>query len=238
MARTFEEVTREKAEELKEGLRSIGPGPPEGFDGSGLANIVRSVPDSLRPNVGDERRQAERTIARENFREALSRLLGGELDTDLRDLNSLIRELNNFDYSNATPIQEATLKANLAQSLALKGILEAQVTSATIQDSIASSVEPPAGITISGTNEIADADAPQTVVPQATDREIPVRKLYLRASPDNEADIYFGDDQVAPEAGFVLTPGEAEVFPLDFRESSLYMASSEEGPEIQLMGVF
>lgn len=237
MARTFEEQTREEAEEAQEGLRSIGPGLPEGFDWSGLANIVRAIPELLKPGAGRnrERRRAEE---RQSFRELLSELLGESIGSDFFDIDEALAELNELEFPDASPIDQAIFQANLTQANTLKGILEAEVTMATILDSIATAVEPPVGITVSGTNQIDDADTPESVIPNAADKEIPVKHLWIRASPDNTGPVYFGDDKTQPEDGFMLTPGEAESFQLDFREDALFMAAENEGETVQLLGVF
>lgn len=239
MARTYEEQTEERAEERREGFRSTVTSLPDSFDMERLSNIVRAVPDSLVPGESDRRNQV-REDARNSFRNALSDLLGGQSGSTLNDVDEMLSDLNEVDLQSLSDIQVQRVMAQsmIAQTNAIRGLLEAQITSATIQDSIATAVEPPSAITISGTNEIAKSDTPQSVVPNTEDRSIPVRELMIRADEDNSAPIYFGDDDISPEDGFMLRPGESESFELDFRDSSLYMAGANEGDEIQLLGVF
>lgn len=239
MPRTYEQETEERAEERREGFRSTVPDLPDSFDFERLSNIVRAVPGDLVPGES-ERRNKVRQDARNSFRDALSDLLGGQSGSTLNDVDDMLSELNDVDIESLSDLQLRRLMAQslIAQTNAIRGILEAQITSATIQDSIATAVEPPAGITVSGTNEIDKEDTPQPVVPNTKERSIPVREMMIRADEDNSSPIYFGDDDISPEDGFMLRPGESQSFELDFRDSSLYMAGATEGDEIQLLGVF
>lgn len=239
MARTYEERVREQAEEKKEGFRTNVPDLPDEISLERLSSIVRAVPGDLAPGES-ERRNRARSDARESFKSALSDLLGVQSGSTLEDVDSVVQELNGVDVESLSDVnlQRVMAQAQIAQANALRGILEAEITSATILDTIATATEPPVGITISGSNEIGTQDEPQPVVPGTEDRSVPVRRLLIRADEDNSAPIYFGDDNISPEDGFMLRPGESEPFELDFRDTTLYMSGEEEGDEIQLLGVF
>ena len=102
---------------------------------------------------------------------------------------------------------------------------------------ILSSVEPVNNITVSGRNAIDNAGQPQPVVPESDNTDIPTRHLLVQSSEGNNEKISFGDDEVDPQNGFVLSPGNNIMVPMDLRETELYMASEEEGAEIGLLGM-
>jgi len=102
---------------------------------------------------------------------------------------------------------------------------------------ISDSVEPFNSITVSGTNAIDDANTAEPVVPKSDDEQIPTRELMIRSDPENDEQVYFGDDEVRPNSGFVLLPGEMITLETDLRAEELYMASSESGEQVQLLGV-
>lgn len=102
---------------------------------------------------------------------------------------------------------------------------------------IADAVEPFTTVTVSGTNAIDNADVEQPVVPQSDTSDIPTRTLFIRASPDNNRLIYFGDDEVQPNSGFALAAGEFIVLETDLRGEELWMASEQAGGTVQLLGM-
>lgn len=106
---------------------------------------------------------------------------------------------------------------------------------ATMMD-IADNIEPFSTITVSGTNAIDNANTEQPVVPQSDTEAIPTRTLFIRASPRNNKPIYFGDDEVQPNSGFVLRAGEFIIWETDLRGEELWMASESDGQIVQLMG--
>lgn len=139
----------------------------------------------------------------------------GEIGVDI-DLD----ELDSLDNSG---LLQVIARVNIAQLSAMFDI--------------ASAVEPFSTITVSGVNAIQDADVPEPVVPQSDQTKIPTRTLFMRASTDNDAPIYIGDDEVEPQSGLVLYPGEFYAMESDLRADEFWMASSEEGEVIQLLGL-
>lgn len=102
---------------------------------------------------------------------------------------------------------------------------------------IAAAVEPLKGIVISGTNAISSAETAEPVVPESDETDIATRRLFLKASDDNNKDIYFGDDEVAPETGFSLAPGEGIELDIDLRLQVLWMASADSGQQVDIIGL-
>lgn len=136
------------------------------------------------------------------------------------------------------------------QATALKGILTAfeinnrislhqsqvQINQLQALFDILSSVEPITGITVSGRNVINDPGSPQPVVPESDSTDIPTRHLLVQSAASNNEDIAFGDDEVDPQNGFILTPGNNIMVPVDLRATELYMASEEKGAEVGILG--
>lgn len=120
----------------------------------------------------------------------------------------------------------------------LQVIAQTLIEQLNVQIDIANAVEPPTTITVTGTEAIDEADVPQLVVPQSDNGNIPTRTIFIRNDPDNSEKIYFGDDEVVPQDGFVLGVGEYIIFPLDLRESQLWMACEDADEVVQLLGVF
>lgn len=116
-------------------------------------------------------------------------------------------------------------------------LIQVQFANLNTQLDILDEVSTPTSITVSGANVVDGADEPTSVVPTNDNTEIPTRTLYVRADPDNQDDLYFGDDDVDPLSGFLLTPGESIVIDVDLRDTVLYMASEDENAAVFLLGV-
>lgn len=102
---------------------------------------------------------------------------------------------------------------------------------------IADAVEPFSNVTISGVNAIDDPDTAEPVVPQSDSEDIPTRVLFIRASTQNNKKLYLGDDEVQPQSGYMLGPGEFITWELDLRGEEIYMAAGESGERVQLLGM-
>jgi hypothetical protein len=238
MPRSLGESVEERAKEAKDGFRTPGPNIPEGLDLDKLPNIAVPVPEYIKPGAtGQEER---RNDIRFDFRSRLGDLLNIEIGTSVEGIQGVVNELNATDLESLdrTGLNRVIAQANIAQANSLMGIFEAQVTNSIIQNDIATAVEPSVGVSVSGTNGIEDPNTPQPVIPRSDDAEIPVRNLHIKASQSNDTKIWFGDDEVVPEDGFVLDQGESRTISLDFRNSALWMASTQESQEVQLLGLF
>lgn len=120
----------------------------------------------------------------------------------------------------------------------LQVIAQTLIESLNVQIDIANAVEPPSSVTVTGTEAIDNADEAQLVVPQSDSGNIPTRVLFIRNDPDNTERIYFGDNEVQPQDGFVLTVGEYIIIPIDLREIQIWMAAEQQDQVVQLLGVF
>lgn len=237
MARTFEERTREKAKEAGEGDRSTGPAYERAT--KFFEAFSRAVPDGLKPD-GIERKDARREESRSRFRDVLDQLLGEGIGQNLDELESLLKDANEINLQQRTDSELLQFigQTNLIKANASVATLETLITSAVFLDDIATAVEPPSTISISGINDIGNnPEVADVVIPESEDREFPIRKIVLRASRQNKKDIYFGDDDISPEAGFKLSPGESIELDLDFRDDTLYMAGEERTDEVSFMGL-
>jgi len=134
-----------------------------------------------------------------------------------------------FDIDQANQTQLLRAMTELTQVMS-----NAQVAMLDRLNTIAQFTRPEEVVTVSGANVNTEADTPTEVISQSVD----TRKIYLRASPNNIDDIYLGDDQVEPQKGWVLRPGETLMIRLNFVQQSLYMASETENQVIQILGVF
>ena len=237
MARTFEERTRERAREAREGDRSSGPGYERVmrfFD-----QFSRPVPEGLKPD-SVERRDARRSEERVRFRGVLDDLLGERIGQNLETLEDLVRDANDVDLDSISgdDLLRFTAQVNLIQANSAVASLETLITSAVFLDDIAGAVEPPSTISVAGINDLGSSPTVAgEVIPESEDREFPIRKLVLRASRSNTGDVFFGDDDISPNAGFKLSPGESIQLDLDFRDDTLYMAGDHRSDEVSFLGL-
>lgn len=237
MAKTYGERAREKAGELLQGDRVSGPDIdiPDKF----FRSISQALPESMRPD-GLERRSIRRDKARSSFRGILDELLDISIGQGLDDLEEQLREANEIDLDALDEMELMRFMANmeLIQANASVASLENGLTSSVFLDDIASAVESPSTITINGINDTGrNPSDPSTVIPDTEGREFPATTMFMRASRENTDRIYFGDDDISPQSGFVLAPGESMVFTMDFRDDSLYMASDDRGQEVSYIGL-
>lgn len=237
MARTFSETIREQANEAREGDRSTGPA----FDAIKdiFESISMAVPEGLDPD-SLERRNIRRGERRRDFRSILDDLLGEGIGANLQNLEDILREANDIDLSEleGDELTRFIAQVNLAQANATVASLETLITKAVFLDDIASAVEAPSTISVNGINDTgSDPEVVTEVIPESEEREFPVTRIIVRSSRTNKGEIFFGDDDISPDAGFVLGPGETYTFDLDFRDATLYMVSDDPGQEVSFMGL-
>lgn len=251
MAKFLEDKRREQAvERAREGVERVR-GEVEDAAGGFRASpevdeprpvfhrIVRAIPEELRPD-GLERRSARRDQARQAVSESVSQMASLDVGVGLEGLQDVLRELVDIELDNLgdTELLRVIAEANRTQALYQNSMFETMITQSVVLDEIATAVEAAATVSVSGTNDTGRrAGVPVTVVPRADEETIPVRRLWIRADPDNTHGIYFGDDDVSPNDGFLLRPGETHAIDLDFRDDILWMASDEPRQEVHLLGL-
>lgn len=207
---SYEEATEERAS------RDLGdPEPEEETDPRIRTSSLEEVFENVKNRVETV---PEWLKPQDGLDEVEAPDLGGRRSEFGIDVN-----LSQLDQLDTRGLMEVLVRVNVAQLAA--------------QFDIADAVEPFTTITVSGTNAIEDADTAEVAVPESDDQQIPTRVLFVRASPDNDNKIYFGDDGVQPNSGFVLRPGEFIVYETDLRGEELYMASEEAGEVVQLLGM-
>lgn len=92
-------------------------------------------------------------------------------------------------------------------------------------------------ITVSGTNAIDNAGTNQPVIPESDDIDIPTRTIFVRASKDNDAPIYIGDENVSGDDGLSLYKGEGQIINVNVGQVVPYMVSPEAGQVVEVLGV-
>lgn len=248
MVKTFSERQEELSEERRDEDEEKAPKDeeftqrsPYEFSGERVERlaedypmIAQAVPSDLRPpEVGDDIPQ--RVERRQEILVDLEDQFGV-------DLGSISQEIQNLTEVSLEELgQEGLLRV-----IARAGVLATQLMSVGMSTqvskleallSIATAVEPGRLITVTGRNVIEQADTPEPVIPQSNNTDVPTRTVWIRADPQNQNNIAFGDDEIDPEDGFYLTPGESIVWELDFREDQLYMASEESGDAVRILGM-
>lgn len=239
---TLEQVEEEEREE-KERL-DVGPGENIGeggesnveFSGKTVEELADELDDIAIPPIIEEKlSRIDDSV--EKGSGIVATLLGQfsePQDIDIGDINAqgtqaLLRTLIRIQKQEISPkltnITSFTEVIANVQGAQLSTLLEIQ-----------EAVEPPSLITVSGTNPINNTGSPQVVIPSSDEADIPTKKLIIRADPDNDAKIAFGDDQVSPASGFILRPGGSIVLPINTAEDQLYMAG-DAGDQVQLIGL-
>lgn len=210
MVKSYEEATEENA-----GEDDSNPGPEAETD-------VRSTVDDLRDEFGDV----------ENRVEGVPDWLKPESAGRRDDMPDVGGQRGSFGIDVDLGDLEGMSDAGLLEVVARVSIAQL----ATLFD-IADAVQPFQNITVSGVNAIDEANTTEPVVPQSDDEQIPTRTLFMRANEDNTDKIYIGDDEVAPQSGLVLGPGEFYAIESDLRAEEFYMASETAGQSVQLLGL-
>jgi len=171
-------------------------------------------------------------------------LVGGIDLSEIDDLEDVLNEIAGditqlgVDLGDLGQTGLLEVQARALRAIALLTLQQSQISLQSLQAQfdILSAVEPVSAITVSGRNSIDQAGVPQPVVPQSNNTQIPTKSVYIRNSQDNNEPIAFGDDEINPDNGFILNPGESLDYPIDIRNAVLYMASSEQGAEVELLG--
>lgn len=241
-----------------------GPEPSEDIkDLADTATISISTPDwlseaqaSASPPPSTRRPPGTPNLSNFNLAE-LQSLLGqvGQTvgDVNLDNLNNIGFQDSNIDIDNLlsginldeiTPgegalirLLSAMLQLQTNQFQLLNILTRLQLaTSVGIADLI-DVVSPVSDITISGTNTISIADNPEPVVPQSDEEDIPTKLLVLKADSRNTDTIAIGDDEVSPNAGYILERGDTLMLETDLRGEELYMSSAEADQAVHILGM-
>lgn len=197
-----------------------------------ISTFLRAVPDSFLDEPTVDVPDRTPPGVRINIVSRLEALLDPQGISDQIDIIS-------GDLSN---LNQRELLLNIAQSNRLiatvvVNMAQTQINQLQALYEIVGAVEPFLGITVSGVNTVDDADEPVPVVPESDDTSIPTRLLMVKASDNNHNPIAFGDDEVSPNDGFILEPGENISLAVDLREMTWWMASTDEDAAVELLGV-
>lgn len=158
------------------------------------------------------------------------------------DFGQVAQDINAALGANLSELDNRGLLVVIAQSVRSLAAVAGQQALVNIdqleaQYDLLTALEPHRGITVSGVNSIQQSGVVQPVVPESERITIPTRTLMMKASNSNTEPIAFGDDDVEPANGFILTPGENIVISIDLRAVNLFMASDNSGDEVQLLGL-
>lgn len=237
MARTFKSSERGSESDREPFIRSPGR-ETEGI-GDPLG-IVTGIPQGMVSDTVSDRFDSRQQRRSDVVDSIVSNIrLSIEEDLGIDNLGESIRGLNEIDLSQAEP--EIEVMRIIAESARINATVNAarlqnDITVVSLLNEMLSAVEPAFGIATYGLNEI-DQDAPQPVVPRSDEVDIPTKNVVVRAMPDNQDPIYIGDDQVEPEAGFILRPGEWRKFHIDIRDQELFMAAEQTQNRVSIIGL-
>lgn len=241
MVRTFNDARDKKRERdsRTEGRGKESRPAPEDLRNIDWPDILMPSPDAI-SDEGVGRRVERREEAVNRIMIDLDNALFEDIGAGIGDIENAIRDTMDLDLSQ---LDSRELLAVIAESSRVNSVLnnvimEQSITQLSVLNDIATAVEPAASVTVSGINSVSRAGVPEPVVPRSDEVTVATRRLWIRASPRNSDDMYFGDDKITPGNGFVLRPGESRDVQLDFRDSILWMASNTKGDEVQLYGVF
>lgn len=234
--KTFDETVDEQAETRGEDVEVSSDYDLEEIRTKFGNFVTRAVPEGLLEDA-----QSARQERRDRELDRVSRNIDIFLGEDLsiEDFRRSLNDLFEADLENANRLE-------LLQVLAQASVVQTGIQLAGLQSNIEQIAElvqiregtrPSINITISGTSVIETPNASQPVIPDSDDQNYDVTTLYIRSYPSNTEPIYFGDDGVVPESGFVLERGESIKVDMDFNDTEIYMASEEEGAQVGIMGV-
>lgn len=242
MSRTFDqgrERKREAREYAEKRLRSGEVDVPEDYRDIDWPNILIPTPEELVPDV-IERRDERREEMAQQIELDIDRGMFDNIGVDLSDIENSLEAAFEIDLSDADQLEllQVIAETNRISAALNNLIMEQSISQLVMLNDIATAVEPPAGVTVSGFNDIDDVNEPQPVIPNSLETTVPVKTLWLRALPENNENIYLGDDVHDPANGYMIRPGESISIELDFRDDNLWMSSPEEGAGVMLLGWF
>lgn len=234
---TFEEARREFTEEREE----EGEEPFYAEESDAMADVedLGTVAERIQTITEASPRELSRLGLR--VRESAEDRAEGRLGPIRVRLGQLEGVLDDLALDLQTAETQAEILRNIAQSnlfmaerLSILTQTQVEVLDATFQ--ILNSLEPFNRITVSGTNDIEDADTAEPVVPDSDNVSIPTRILIIKASDNNQDEIAIGDDETDPDSGYILNSGENLILNIDLRDETLYMASDTAGETVELLG--
>jgi hypothetical protein len=241
MARTFEQTRKDTNARKKFSRRNRSEikGDFEDITEKTFERLAR-VPEKgiIDRGLGSKNERRQDQII--NIRNGVDEGTIDDIGFGLTEINNNINELFEFDLDELGQTDLLRVIAEAARNIAVleKISVDEAITVISFLNDIATAVEPASSIVVSGTQEIDNANGnPVPVIPNNDNTTVQVRKLRVRAAPGNSNELYFGDDEVDPENGFFLTPGEATTIDIDFRDSVLWMAG-DDGDFVYLLGTF
>jgi len=246
MPKTFDDAQEGSGSEQKQGPvdtpNEFNITTPKMFGGQDLESAYKTIATFLElPNTSENRSAKQGSNNRYRQRSDQIRIdLSNQTGIDFGSIASALQNLTSQDLSNAST---NAILTNIAGTLHIATSYmqvqsEAQINQLSALASIMQAVQAPSSITVSGSNAINKTDEAEAVIPQSKSQSIPTRTLFIRADPDNTDDLYFGDDTIQPDNGWMLHPGESIIIDFDLRDSVLYYASSTTGQAVDLIGVF
>lgn len=238
--RDFDEGTDQssRVNRLRSRRKDISEIDYEDFTSIDWPEILQPMPEGLIPSA-EELREERRRNRSEELRDRISEELQEMFGMSLEEIEAILQTVQDGDLTEMSQLELLGVIAESVRNSALTNqvILEQQISMLSVMNDVARAVEPSPGVSVSGTNSISDAGVPEPVIANSDDQEIPTRRLWIRASADNSVGIYLGDDDVEPENGYILKPGEGITVNVNFRDSLIWMAAEEKGAEVQLFGV-
>lgn len=250
---TFEEATEGSNRDETDSVRGIEIS-PEQFDGETIEEIASQIETVMAPGPS-VREEGETDFGGNPGSITIPSPGVGPIDIpniELGDLGEFdLSFIDETDFTNAQEVRVAQFEIlTIIAELLAKTVFQQQATAQFTQQiagigqanfevnkRILRNAQPISRITISGTATIQDANSTTLVVPESDENSTPTRQLLIRSSVANTTRLFFGDDEVSPEAGFSLQPGEAQSLPIDLREEDLYVAADEANQVVELIGV-
>lgn len=241
MPKTFEEANEDVGERRKEARERL-EGVEEELSEYDLEDLDLRARDfgKLFEAFGDDVQvvQERREEAADEFERTIKIDLEEQLGIDFGDIDDVIGEFPEIDLDQ---LDQQGLLAVIAEQMNAAAAQLAAMTSqnsglAALLDDIASSVQAPFGIAVSGVNDITDPGVPQPVVTGSDGGDIDARVFKLKASEENKYPIWIGSENVDVGSGTKLRPGEDYPVELDLTQDQLYMVSEEEAQEIEIIG--
>lgn len=160
---------------------------------------------------------------------------GGGDDVVNVDFSSMEEVLNSIDED----VSDDSTRELLAKMLQTQRVgVQAQANILSTLIDLLEVERPFRSVAVSGINTIDQSEEGQSipVVPQSDNTNIPTRILIIRASQSNSDPIAFGDDEVKPDDGFLLSPGTSISLEMSLANLTLWMGGTA-GDEVELLGL-